>query len=317
MAVSVLRTGRSARKPFGNSYLEAIFSFGLKTQFIWDREGRSLELRDGFTRKSCPVLLYCGFIIIKMKTTDSQSLLFDYAKTGSEVAFRELLLRYIDMVYSVAVRRICNDADLAKDVVQNVFIDLARNARKLPPDVMLGGWLHRHTVFVASTVMRSQRRRQSRERKAAEMNAQPDHTQVNLDEISPVLDEAINELAEEDRTALLLRFFEQLDLRAVGEALGSSEEAARKRVTRALEKLYLLLQKRGVNLSASALGTALATNAVTTAPTSLALSVVGPALAGAAASAGSTAPLLQVASAAKLKFGLAGVVVVAGLQQRW
>src|SRR6267154_5876440 len=108
-------------------------------------------------------------------TTNSQSLLSDYTKTDSEVAFRELLLRYTDMVYSVAVRRVCNDADLAKDVVQAVFIDLARNARKLPRGVMLGGWRQRHTIFVASTVMRSQQRRQSRERQAAEMNEQQDH----------------------------------------------------------------------------------------------------------------------------------------------
>lgn len=94
-----------------------------------------------------------------MKTTDSQSLLAAYAKTGSEAAFRELLTRYVDLVYSTAVRLVENDADLAKDVTHTVFVDLARKAGYLPRDVMLGGWLHHHTVFVASTILRGERRR--------------------------------------------------------------------------------------------------------------------------------------------------------------
>src|SRR6476620_4027977 len=193
--------------------------------------------------------------------TDSQSLLVDYAKSGSEAAFHELVRLYIDLVYSTAVRLVGNDADLAKDVAQTVFIDLARKAGSLPSDVMLGGWLHRHTVFVASTLMRGARRRHARERQAAEMNAIQDHTPDNLAQIAPILDEAIDQLAAEDRQAILLRFFEQREFRSVGELLGSTEEAARKRVARSLEKLQLLLKRRGVSLSVAALGSALAAGA--------------------------------------------------------
>src|SRR4051812_33060924 len=103
--------------------------------------------------------------------TDSRSLLTEYAKSGSEATFHELVRLYIDLVYSTAVRLAGNDADLAKDVAQTVFINLARKARSLPANVMLGGWLHRHTVFVASNVMRGARRRHAREKQAAEMNA--------------------------------------------------------------------------------------------------------------------------------------------------
>lgn len=198
--------------------------------------------------------------------TDSQKLLAEYVRNGSETAFRELVTRCVDLVYSTAVRLVNADAARAEDVAQMVFEDLARMARSFPEGTMLGGWLHHHTVFVASTMMRGERRRQIRERQAAEMNALQDHTQANLAQVAPILDEAIDQLSADERSAILLRFFEQLDFRSVGEALGSTEEAARKRVSRALEKLHSLLQNRGVSLSAAALGTALATEALTAAP---------------------------------------------------
>ena len=247
-----------------------------------------------------------------MKTTDSGSLLAAYAKTGSEPAFRELVTRYMDLVYSAAVRLVGNDADLAKDVAQTVFAELAKKAPHLPQDVMLGGWLHHHTVYAASTLMRGERRRQARERQAVEMNALEDHTEENLAQIAPMLDEAIDQLGAEDRTAILLRFFEQRDFPSVGQALGGSEEAARKRVSRALEKLHLLLKHRGVSLSAAALGTALASEAVTAAPTGLALSVVGTALAGAAAG-GSALTVLNLMNMTTLKLSVIGAIVIGGV----
>jgi RNA polymerase sigma factor (sigma-70 family) len=215
--------------------------------------------------------------------TDSHTLLSQYARTGSESAFRKLVSRYIDLVYSTAFRLVDGDVESAQDVTQTVFVALADQARTLPNDVMLGGWLHLRTRFAAGKLMRTERRRQLRERQAAEMNATEDHSESNLAQVAPVLDEAIGQLDAEDRTVILLRFFERKDFRGVGEALGSSEDAARKRVDRALEKLYVLLKHRGATLSAAALGTALATEAVTAAPAGLAGSVAGAALASAAA----------------------------------
>jgi len=205
--------------------------------------------------------------------TESQKLLANYARTGSEECFTELLRRYTDLVYSAAVRLLNGDAHLAKDVTQTVFIDFAKKARNLPRETTIGGWLHHHTVFVAATTLRGERRRQFREKQAVEMNALQDHTEANLAQVSPVLDEAICELNSEDRTAVMLRFFEQLDFRSMGQVLDSTEEAARKRVARALEKLQLSLKRRGVTVSAAALGTALASEAVTSAPAGLAASL--------------------------------------------
>src|SRR6267143_7112264 len=141
--------------------------------------------------------------------TDSQNMLADYVQTGSEVAFRELVTRYLDLVYSTALRSVEGDKHRAEDVAQTVFIDLSRMARTLSNDVMLGGWLHRHTCFVAANTMRGERRRQLREREAASMSVLEDHSEANLARVVPVLDEAISQLGREDRMAILLRFFEQ------------------------------------------------------------------------------------------------------------
>lgn len=244
--------------------------------------------------------------------TESQSLLADYVTTGSEPAFRELLARYLDLVYSAAVRLVGGNAHLAQDVTQTVFIDLARKARTLPKEVLLGGWLHHHTVYVAATIMRGERRRQLRERQAAEMNALQDHTEANLAQVAPILDEAIDKLETEDRTAILLRFFEQLDFRSVGEMLDTNEDAARKRVTRALEKLHSFLKHRGVTLSAAALGTALATEAVTAAPSALATSIAATALASGAVG-GTALSVLKIMSMTKLKLGVISAIALGGL----
>jgi RNA polymerase sigma factor (sigma-70 family) len=245
--------------------------------------------------------------------TESQKLLADYVENGSEAAFRDLVTRYTDLVYSTAVRLVDGDTQLAQDVAQTVFIDLARMARTFSGEVMLGGWLHRHTRFVAANLLRSERRRKSRERQAAEMNALQKEPDGGLKQVSLMIDEAIDGLANEDRAAILLRFFEGSDLRSVGEAMGIGENAARMRVSRALEKLHVLLKRRGATLSATALATALAAEAVTAAPAGLAVNFAATALSAAAAGGGLTLTLLKTVAMTKLKVGLLTVVAVAGL----
>jgi RNA polymerase sigma factor (sigma-70 family) len=235
-----------------------------------------------------------GFTLSELKMTDSQRLLAEYAKNGSESAFRELVARYINLVYSTALRLVSGDSQLAEDVTQTVFINLARKGRALCSEVMLGGWLHQHAYHVATKAVRNERRRQSREREAVEMNTLQDDSGASLRQVAPMLDEAITQLGSEDRTAILLRFFEQRDFRAVGEALGSNEDAARMRVNRALGKLHSLLKQRGVTLSITALGTALTAEAVTAAPAGLAITVSSAALGCAAAGTGTALTLTKL-----------------------
>src|SRR6478736_754304 len=205
--------------------------------------------------------------------TDNQNWLAEYVQTGSDAAFRELVTCYVDLVHSTALRLVGGDVHRAKDVTQTVFVNLARVARTLPEDVKLGGWLHRDTCFAASTLMRGERRRQARERQAAEMNALQNTSEAEYSLVAPVLDEAINELGDEDRTASLLRFYEQNNFRTVGNILGSNEDAAGMRVARALDKLEGFLKRRGITTTAASLGVVLSANAVQAAPVGLALTI--------------------------------------------
>jgi len=245
--------------------------------------------------------------------TDSQTLLVEYMKSGSEAAFRELVARYLDLVYSTAVRLLGGDTHTAEDVAQTVFVDLARLAKGLSSEVRLGGWLHRHTCYVAAKALRGERRRQSRERQAAEMNVPPDQSEARLAEVAPILDEAINQLGAADRAAVLLRFYERLDFRSVGAAMGTNEAAAQKRVARAVEKLHTLLKRRGVTLSATVLGAALADEAVAAAPAQLASSIAGTAIANAMAGTGNALTLLKFMAATKLKAGVVAAIVLASV----
>lgn len=242
---------------------------------------------------------------------DGQTLLAEYVQKGSEPAFQELVKRYINLVHSTAARVVGGDKHLAKDVAQTVFIEFAQKARSLPSNVMLGGWLHRHTFFTASKIVRGERRRNETERQAMEMNALEQFPNDTLARLAPVLDEVVNELGSEDRIAILLRFYEQQNFRSVGEILGSTEDAARMRVSRALEKLHSMLKHRGVALSTGGLAMALTTEAVTAAPAGLAVSIAGAALAG--SGGGTTLTLFKIMTITKLKLGITGAIAVTAL----
>jgi RNA polymerase sigma factor (sigma-70 family) len=197
---------------------------------------------------------------------ETRELLSDYVRSRSQPAFRELVERYYDLVYSTAARRVSGRDDQARDVAQNVFMDLARQASKLPPDVQLGGWLHRHTCFATSKLIREEQRRKDREAEAATMNPRQATTDATFAELAPVLDEIIEALPEDDRAAILLRFFERREFKAVGQSLATSEDAARMRVSRAVNKLRMLLQVRGVTISAAALAALMLDHSVAAAP---------------------------------------------------
>jgi RNA polymerase sigma factor (sigma-70 family) len=245
--------------------------------------------------------------------TDSQKLLAEYVQTASENAFRELVTGHINLVYSTALRLVEGDTHRAEDIAQTVFVDLAAKAQTLSPDVGLGGWLHRHTCFVAANTMRGERRRQSRERQAAEMNLLHDNSGADFSLIAPILDQAINELSEEDRTAVLLRFFEQRDFRSVGESLGCNEDAARMRVNRALEKLQSLLKDRGVTTSAAVLAVTLSANAVQVAPLGLAVTISAAAYAGTGIAATATAVTTKALAMTTLQKTLIATALVGSL----
>lgn len=211
-----------------------------------------------------------------MQTNLDAQLLREYAEQGREAAFAKLVSRHTDLVYSAALRQVASP-DLARDVTQSVFIDLARKspelARKADSGASLVGWLYRSTRFASLTLLRNDRRRESRETQAMhDFNPAPE-VAPDWEMIRPSLDAAMAGLNDADRDALLLRFFKKQDYRTVGSALGVSENTAQQRVIRALEKLRKSLTRHGITTSSAALSAALAANAVQAAPVGLAATV--------------------------------------------
>jgi RNA polymerase sigma factor (sigma-70 family) len=237
---------------------------------------------------------------------DDAELLSAYVREGSESAFGELVRRHIDLVYSGAVRVVGGDVHLAKDVVQVVFIDLARKANSLPAKVLLAGWLYRHTCFTASKAVRTERRRIQRETIATNMNALENEKEPSWEMIVPYLDAELNRLNRLDRDAVVLRFFKQQSFQAVGIGLGVSEDAAQMRVSRAVEKLRKALKKRGLLLTTGALVAGLSAEAAVVAPGSWGIAVSALSLAGASA-AGAKFGFLSLMSAIKTKGTVAAV----------
>jgi RNA polymerase sigma factor (sigma-70 family) len=217
-----------------------------------------------------------------MNGRTDQELLLEYAGSGAEVAFSEIVRRHVDFVYSAALRVIGN-VQLAEEVSQKVFLALAQNARRLADRAVLSGWLFCTAHNLSVNAVRSEERRRAREEKAAAMNEllAGEHEAV-WESIAPHLDDALSQLSQPDRDAVLLRYFERKSAREMAQALGISGEAAQKRVNRAIERLRALFAKRGIAVGANGLVLLIGANAVKAAPAGLALSICAAAVSGVA-----------------------------------
>jgi len=250
-----------------------------------------------------------------MQAKSDAQLLRQYVVEKSEPAFGEVVHRHADLVYSAAWRQ-AGSPDLAAEIAQSVFIDLAHKARSLAAslrdDASLAGWLYRATRFAALNLLREERRRHARERQVMQQLESTSETVPDWNNVAPLLDEAISALDEPERDALLLRFFKNQDFRAVGAALGVSDDTAQKRVARSLEKLRVTLERRGVTTTTAALSTALASHAVQAAPAGLAAAWISASLTGTALQSGAIFTLLKFMSMTKLQLSL-GALVVGGM----
>lgn len=241
-------------------------------------------------------------------------LLRRYTETDSESAFTELVERHLALVYSAALRQVNGDAHLAQDVAQTVFADLAGKAATLAGRPVLTGWLYTSALFAAAKAVRTEQRRHTREQEAHLMNhllcdAAPD---TDWEKLRPVLDAAMLELNETDREAVLLRYFGNRPHAEIADRLGLSENAARMRVERALDKLHALLSSRGVSTTA-ALSAVISANAVQVAPAGLAATLSTAALAGTTLATATTATAVKTITMTTLQKTLITATLVAAV----
>jgi RNA polymerase sigma factor (sigma-70 family) len=248
-----------------------------------------------------------------MQAKADAQLLREYTRQGSEAAFGEIVARYTDLIYASVLRQ-AGSADLAEEVAQSVFTDLARKApaltARLGDNGTIVGWLYRSSRYALSKYRRAEHRRHTRESQAMQDFDPASTTPPDWECVRPVLDEALADLNEEDRQAMLLRFFQNQGFEAIGGALGISDDAAQKRVARALEKVRARLVRHGITTTAAMLSAVLSTKAIETAPAGLAARLAGAALAGAAAKTGTTLTIMTLTS---FKTGIIATVIAAAL----
>jgi len=228
---------------------------------------------------------------------DDLTLLREYARNHSEAAFATLVERHVNLVYSVALRSV-RDPHLAGEITQAVFIILARKADSLGDQTILPGWLCRTARYASANALTIQRRRQHREQEAFMQSALDDAANEPMpdetwNQIAPLLDSALEKLGQKDHDALVLRFFENKNFAEVGVALGASEDAAKMRVSRALEKLRKFFAKRGVRSTTAIIAVAISANSVQAAPVALAKSITAVAMTKGVAASGLTLTLIK------------------------
>jgi RNA polymerase sigma factor (sigma-70 family) len=243
--------------------------------------------------------------------SEDAELLRRYATEQSEAAFAELIRRHVDLVYSAALRLVNGDAHRAEDITQQVFTEFARHARKLVRHPAPIGWLYTTTRWIALRAIRTEQRRALREREAHTMNELLRRPEPETDwhRLGPVLEDAMHELGENDRHAVLLRFFQNKNLKEVGAALGLNENAARMRVDRALDKLRVHLERRGVKSTAATLTVLLVANSVAAAPATFVATLASASLT-AVAGAGTGFTMIQLMFMTKLQAAIAGAIAV-------
>jgi RNA polymerase sigma factor (sigma-70 family) len=236
---------------------------------------------------------------------DDVTLLRRFAQTRGEDAFAELVRRHVDAIYSFAVRRVGGDAHLAEEVVQDVFITLARQAASVSRHPLLIGWLFRTTRNLAANAVRSDRRRRAHEMEIQCMEAENVDRDIEWSQLAPLLDGALEKLGERDRTVILLRFVQRQTFATIGRTLNLTEDGARKRVERALAKLQGVLARGGF-VSSGTLATTLMANAVSPAPAGLAVS----ATVGAVTAANAAVSVTLMATSKLVGVGLAATLAL-------
>jgi RNA polymerase sigma factor (sigma-70 family) len=249
--------------------------------------------------------------------TDDAQLLRHYAERNSQPAFAELVRRHVGWIYQASLRRTGERHDLAQDVVQQVFLALARHAGAVARHESVAGWLYITTRYAASHVLRAESRRRKYESAAGSMNdpEQPSAAD-HWAEIRPLLDEALDRLPGRDRDALLQRFFEGMSVSEMAAMLGIGEDGVRKRLDRALDKLRASFDRRGISSTAAALGALLGSHASAAVPPAVQALAANAPWSAAAAQPALTLGVIHLMNTTKaglIGAGLMGIAAVSSL----
>jgi RNA polymerase sigma factor (sigma-70 family) len=202
-----------------------------------------------------------------MRAMSEADLLQAFVQNRDADAFRHLVEIYADVVFATARRQVRSHQS-AEDVTQAVFMLLARKARSVQPRY-LAGWLIKTTHLVALESLRRDSRRRHHETEAAVMQ-QILADQKPGDPVTPLLDDALNHLGPRDRTAVTLRYLQGRNIEEVSAAMGISESAAAKRVSRAVGRMRKYFARRGADAPVASILTALAAQHDLKAPSHLA-----------------------------------------------
>jgi RNA polymerase sigma factor (sigma-70 family) len=234
-------------------------------------------------------------------------LLRRYVDAKSEPALTEFVRRHFNVVYFTALRSTRGNSALAEEIAQAVFTATAQRARMLSTHPTVTGWLYTTTRHVAARATRQEMNRQRHENAATVGDALSNDPGPAWEQLRPLIDDALQQLDARQREAILLRFFEGQPFAEIGAAWRVSEDAARMRVDRALDKLRVVLRRRGVTSVSAALSAALMTQAGLSAPSTVAATVTGAAIAAAAPTADTS--FLSIMTGTKFVIGTAALAV--------
>jgi RNA polymerase sigma factor (sigma-70 family) len=240
---------------------------------------------------------------------ERDSLLIDeFNARRSEEAFAGLVQRHVNLVFATALRQV-GERGIAEEVTQNVFVALAQSAGKLGRHPTIAGWLYQTTLNKSRERLRSELRRHRREQVAANLELAKAEGDSVWAPVVPLLDDALLELGERDRAAVILHFMEGQTFREIGSVMGVGEDAIRKRVKNCLDQLTNFFRRRGFAVPVlAAAGAPLFTLSSPAAPAGLAAAA---ATAGFAAGAGGSGLISYVVMATTQKTLIAASLVVA------
>jgi RNA polymerase sigma factor (sigma-70 family) len=239
-----------------------------------------------------PVSRRGGNIPVETMSEPDNRLIAEFNARRSEEAFAALVRQHVNLVFATALRQV-GDAGAAEEITQNVFVALAQAASKLGSHPTIAGWLHQTALNKSREWLRSELRRRRREQVAVNLDLARAEGDSVWSSLVPLLDEALLELREPDRLAVILHFMEGQTFQEVGSALGIGEDTARKRVHRCLGQLTQFFRRRGFAVPALVAGAPLFTLSSHATPAGLAASATTAGLAAVHSAATSTLTLIK------------------------